>query len=366
MRVIQVVDTLQAGGAERVAVDLANGLLKSGFQVYFCATRRTGDLQQELHPGVVFFCLHRKHTFEGLLEFRKKIIAAGIRIIHAHGNSTASFCVLSLIGTNTKIIHHDHNPVLDKRNIFLEKLILKRCHSWIVVSVLIERWATVKIGFNNVILLFNPVNVERFTQSSNEKRSNALARGVVLANYRPQKDYINLLESLKAYNHMSVRVIIDCYGSHFESKYRRMVETVIQQWELGDQIKLHPSTSEVPQKLAEADFGVLSSEEEGLPISLLEYMASSLPVIVTDAGECARIVTESACGIVVPIKDAILLSLGVEKIANNPELRHIFGENGRAYVIKNHGIENFVLKIKQLYSELYFEEPDAAPKQDVL
>jgi glycosyltransferase involved in cell wall biosynthesis len=78
-----------------------------------------------------------------------------------------------------------------------------------------------------------------------------------------------------------------------------------------------------------ARFFVLSSDEEGLGIVILEAMASGLPVISTDCGGPATAVVEGKTGFLVPVGDADSLATAMQRLAENPQLCRRMGEAGR-------------------------------------
>lgn len=350
-KIIQVVDTLNPGGAERVAVDLSNALQAAGYVVYFCVTRHEGTLIEELNKKVVCINLQRRKSYHGLLAFRKFIIENEIKIIHAHGNSTALFCVLSLLGVKAvRIIHHDHNPLLKDRNIFIQKLLLSRVQSWIAVSKEILLWVTAKIEYPNPVMMINPIQISRFYNSA---KDNGISEIIVLANYREQKDYVNLLYAIQSLKKKGERIKVSCFGAHSGGDYFLKVEALTRKLDIQDMIQLNSSTMNIPALLSRADFGVLSSASEGLPISLLEYMASYLPVVVTDVGECKRIVSEANCGIVIPPNDSSALAAAIGKMLRNKQKWNEWGQNGRKFTEENHSMNNFLIKmITEVYQKL--------------
>lgn len=348
MRIVQVTDTLQPGGAERVAVDLSNFLASIGHEVFFCVTRKKGALEAALNPEISLTCLNRTSTFAGLRKFRKYITQNRIRIIHAHGNNTAQFCVVALVGiTNVKIIHHDHNSVLKKRNWLLERIVLGRVSHWIVVSMPIFHWAKIKVGYKNLSLILNPINTKRFIKCSNQLSQPV--KVIALANYRVEKYYENLIAIGRLVKEQSLRVVFVCYGSHFGGEYFLKIKSLCETDHLQDIIQLNPPTMQIPELLKNANLGVLFSKSEGLPISLLEYMATSLPVVVTDVGDCGEIVRTSGCGKVVPVNNPEAFLSAIKNLIESPD-RLTIGANGRRYVDQYHSIEYFG---SQIVNEVY-------------
>lgn len=95
------------------------------------------------------------------------------------------------------------------------------------------------------------------------------------------------------------------------------------------------------KRFKQADLFVLPSLSEGLPLVLLEAMAARLPVVVTDVGDCRKIVEEAKCGVVVPPGNFQKLT---EAITNMMHRQNIFslGYNGYRAVKKNYTWNNVV------------------------
>jgi glycosyltransferase involved in cell wall biosynthesis len=351
-RVVQVVDSLLAGGAERVAVDTANALSVIGHYSYLCATRTSGALQQSLSGNVVFHCINRTSTLDwrGIFRFRSFIAKNTIQLVHAHGNSTAMFCVVALVGLNVRIVHHDHNPILDLRRVWRERILLSHVDAWICVSEPILKWAKENIKYKKAIFIQNPVDTTRFKPraTSNETEPKIL---VVVANYKEHKDYLNLLQAIHLHRSILSLYQINCYGGHTQSPYFKMLMLEKERLQLNN-VSLLSSSDNIPKILSVAEVGILSSSSEGLPISLLEYMAAGLPVVVTDVGECGTIVRAANNGYVVPPKNPEFLSEAIIKIINHPDKMKEMSKRSVKYVHENFSLLKFSEKISNIYSDL--------------
>lgn len=351
-RVVQVVDSLLAGGAERVAVDTANALAGMGHHSYLCATRSPGALQQSLSGNVIFHCLHRSSTLDwkGIFRFRSFITKNAIQIVHAHGNSTAMFCVVALVGLKVSVVHHDHNPILDMRKAWREKILLTRVDAWICVSEPILKWAQQTVGFNKAIFIQNPVDTTRFTPRA-QKGETALKILVVVANYKEHKDYLNLLQAIHLQESVLKFYQFNCYGGHTQSLYFKTLVHEKERLQLTN-VALFPSADNIPEILHSADIGILSSSAEGLPISLLEYMAAGLPVVVTDVGECGTIVRAAGNGYVVPPKNPELLGEAIAEILNQADVMKEMSKRGTKYVYEYFSMIKFAGKVVNIYFDL--------------
>ncbi len=92
------------------------------------------------------------------------------------------------------------------------------------------------------------------------------------------------------------------------------------------------SQSEVAEALAASDALVLPSFAEGVPVVLMEAMASARPVIATRVGGVSELVEDGVSGLVVPPGDAVALADAIAEIACDPQMRRSMGAAGRAKI----------------------------------
>ncbi len=102
---------------------------------------------------------------------------------------------------------------------------------------------------------------------------------------------------------------------------------------------------------AAADAAVLSSDNEGTPVWLIEAAAAGRPAIATDVGGTAEVLTPES-GILVPPDDEIALAAAISRLAGDRELRRRMGTRAREHVLQRYSVERLLSDIDALYREL--------------
>ncbi len=112
--------------------------------------------------------------------------------------------------------------------------------------------------------------------------------------------------------------------------------------------------TDVDEILRAADIFVLPSHREGLPRSIIEAMASGLPVIATDIAACRELVREGETGLLVPVADAPRLAATITALAADPGRRAAMATQARTIAVLEHDerivVERQIREIKRILS----------------
>ncbi|SKB60466.1 Glycosyltransferase involved in cell wall bisynthesis [Salegentibacter holothuriorum] len=321
LRVLQLIDTLKPGGAERMAVNLANSLVAEKETSYLCCTRDEGLLKKELGEGVGYLFLNKKNSLDlqAFLKLKGFLKKEDIELVHAHGTSWFWGVLLKLSGLKIKLVWHDHygeSEYLEQRNIRLLKPLSRYFDGIISVNNDLKAWAVKRLKCRAVIQLNNFIMVS-YSGNSREvlKGSSSDFKIVCVANLRAQKDHLNLLEAFEKLNIKGVSLHL--IGADPDTVYSKKVREEIKKSE--KEIYYYDNFFQVSRPLREAHLGVLSSRSEGLPLALLEYALAGLPVVYTDVGQCKEVTAGNALG--VPADNSDALAAAIKKYYLNSEVR---------------------------------------------
>jgi glycosyltransferase involved in cell wall biosynthesis len=109
---------------------------------------------------------------------------------------------------------------------------------------------------------------------------------------------------------------------------------------------------DIPRFLESLDVFVLTSLWEGLPISVLEAMAASKAVLVTDTGGVRDVIRDGETGYLVPVRDVGGMKEKLVMLLSDVERRRQCAKAGRQSLTEEHRIETMAQRITALYSDL--------------
>lgn len=109
--------------------------------------------------------------------------------------------------------------------------------------------------------------------------------------------------------------------------------------------------SDINRVLSAADIVVLTSDNEGTPLSLIQAGMAGLPVVTTNVGSVPEIVLDGTTGIVTSL-DVQELANALEKLANDKALRARLGVAAQDFTLSNFGVNRLVQDHEQLYKKL--------------
>jgi glycosyltransferase involved in cell wall biosynthesis len=110
--------------------------------------------------------------------------------------------------------------------------------------------------------------------------------------------------------------------------------------------------TDIPDILASCDIAVLPSKAEGLPNAVLEYMAAGLPTIVSRVGGNPELIEDGVTGLLVAAQDSNALTDAILRLLRDKELARRIAANGRRTATQNFSFERLVREVDELYSDL--------------
>lgn len=311
MKVLQLIDTLRSGGAERMAVNMAQAMTREGIKNQLVVSREEGMQANRVGEDTQVHLLRKTSFFDlkALRKLLKLVKAFEPDVIHAHSTSVFWGVIAKLSYGRTKLIWHDHYGLSDQlqpKDRMPERVLTKWIDGIIVVNEKLRRWLVESTSYpqHKVKLIANFPYLKGAIGEKGALREQVNL--VHLANFRRQKDHLTLLSAFEKVcardsNHTYKLVLAG--NTELDREYSLEIDNFIQARNLASTIEIKGEVEDVEELLAIADIGVLTSLSEGLPVSLLEYALAGLPALATDVGDCSAVLKKGALGTIVPAGD---------------------------------------------------------------
>ena len=363
--VMHLTDTLDGGGAERMAVNLVNHLPRERYRVFLCTTRCDGLLDSAVAADVERLRLRRTGRFDvaAILRLRKFIAEHDIRLLHAHNTSLFVALAAAALPPFPAVIWHHHTGrfALENRAARIYQLAVRWVSGIIVVNQALAEWTERRLRFpaNRIGYIPNFVS-EAATQSpapAAELPGKSGKRIVCVANIHPDKDHSTLLQAMKQVTAKIPDAHLLLVGEARNADFLETTTAELVRLGLIRNVSLMGQQNNVAQLLSACDVGVLSSVSEGLPMALLEYGLAGLPVVATEVGQCPDVLAEGKVGIIVPSRQPERLAEGLIALLESPELRRQFGDRFQQRVNEVYSPQAAIAQVESFYQEVY-QRPD--------
>ena len=330
MRIVQIIDSLEAGGAERMAVNYANSLSDKIEFSGIVATRKEGILKSEINKNVDYLFLNKKSKidFKAIFKLYKYCKNNSVEYLQSHTSSYFIAFLIKLICPKIKIIWHDHyglSDFLHKRKSLNLKLASFFFTSVIVVNYQLKKWAEKELYCNKIIYLPN------FTKLVENEIKQTILNGVegkkilCLANLRIQKNHFLLLNVAKKVKEFYPTWTFHLVGKDFNDDYSTILKNKIINENLMDTVFIYDSRKDIHNIINQSEICILTSQSEGLPVSLLEYGLNKKPVVVTNVGEIPFIIKDSENGFMVNFTDELEFYDKLEQLIKSESIRNEMG-----------------------------------------
>ena len=341
IRIIQIIDSLESGGAERMAVSYANALAPSIAFSGLVVTRGEGPLKEQVEDGVSYLFLKRKKMMDlgALYRLRKFVKQHRVNVVHAHSTSFFIAFLLKLTCPNVRLVWHDHygdSEFLANRPIGALQMVAPFFSGIIVVNQKLKDWAEQKLYFKNTIYLPN------FPSEENNSTAVTILKGILgkrivcLANLRAQKDHVLLLDVACKLKLSHPEWTFHLVGKDCKDDYSQKIKDFIVAADLEKNVFLYGTKNDITHILQQSTIGILTSQSEGLPVALLEYGWYQKPVVVTAVGEIPFLVEHGKNGFLIAAQQKSLFYEALVTLIENELLQLEFGQSLYRTVREHH------------------------------
>lgn len=348
-----IIDSLSRGGAERVAVNLANAIDPKRYRVLMVTTRCPGEFTSDLASHIEQVHLNRTGRFD--LSAVRRLVAIfderKVDLVHSHNHSSSYFCRIVRLFSKSHwkhVVHDHHGPAANSRTMDrLDRFFLKRVNFYIAVSEVLQRRAIDSIGVpaKRTAYIANGIGIPNITSSSPGYPFTIVQSARVV----PVKNLELAIESAHHLSKAGVGFRWVVAGRLDDSDLQTRLQKKIVEYRLSESFTFLGEQSDISGLLGNAHVGVLTSQFEGLSMALLEYMAHGMPVVLTEVGQSSDLIRDAGGGSVVSQNDPAAFALALASLAVNDKKRELWGKYNREYVTSHYSSQTMAEKIMEIY-----------------
>lgn len=375
IHVLHVVTSLLPGGTESGVVKMINDLDEGIFCSSLCCLKATGELQSKLrHPKVKLFELHKEHGNSHFMSLRKILRVQRVDIIHSRNWGTFFDAVVGARLANTPFIVHGIHGIYseDIQKMKLRRRLLQRflslgAHKLYAVADYLRDYYIRVVGVppQRISTIYNGVDTETYTvrgaEARREKRAElGLPPGEILIGsvgslYWVKDPQTPLEAVVKVLQKRDDVTFLWAGGDRAgDEPLKEKLQAQVKELGVEKKILYLGPRGDVPSILAALDIFVSSSITEGMSNSILEAMASGLPVVATDVGGNSEIIQNREHGYLIPPRRPDILADVLLQLAANRRIRATLGRRARQRVEEKFSRKKMIENYQQMYLAGFF------------
>jgi len=371
VKVLQLISSGGYYGAENMLLNLCASQAKAGCRnslllFYNVHAPNVEFYERARRRGISVRMVHCKGRMDwrAVREIKEYIRQDAVDVVHTHGYKADLYGYLAARSMEKPIVATCHNWLDGTMALGiynrLDRMALRRFHAIAAVSDAVrEQLVESGVPAGKIQTIANGIDVQAFERAVSTAGMPASADKVigVVARLDLKKGFQYLFEAVRELVHAfpGIRVVITGEGPDRGAVARMIVRNGLENW-----VVLAGQQSNMAAIYAAMDIFVLPSLDEGLPMTVLEAMAASRPVIATRVGAVPGVVRDQETGLLVDPADAAGLRHALARLLADAELCRRLGAQGHEWVRLNYTAEAMASRYRQMYDAALGRQPALA------
>ena len=365
INLMQIVFTLELGGLECLVLNLVRKLSKTKYNISVCSLSPTGKLEDKfIEMGVKVYHIEKSKGIDYSLYFKlaRFLKKNKIDIIHTHNPAPWFYGVLAgkLAGVKAAV-HTEHSSLFAEQNklMLAEKFLSRITEAVVSDSDKVTDFLVKKLGIreNRITTIVNGIDLDEFKKVIDIKAKKAelgipedsLVIGNV-ARLEPVKDHLYLLDAFNRVVPFMSNAILVVVGGGSQSE---ILKAKAIELGIADKVFFLGVRDDIAAILRILDVFALTSINEGISLSILEAMASGLPVLATNVGGNPDVVVDGETGFLLPLKNPDKVAEIMKNLLSNKELSMRMGEAGLMRVVQLFSLDRMVQNYENVYDHWF-------------
>lgn len=361
LNIAHVLQWFELGGGETLAGELAARQVARGHRVCVVALAAGGPLQGAFQErGVEALVINKRPGLDFTLPPRllKFFRARQAALVHTHDPQSLVYASVAGRLAGASVVHTKHGETIERaRRHFLRRMAAHWVNAFVAVSESTAQTAMRRseVGPEKIRVITNGVDVERFSSNARARAEVRDELGIdagawvvgAVGRLVPEKHHALLFRAMAP--------LLDGGQTHLviagDGTCRPDLCAIVDAWPPSRRTHVHllGERRDVARLLAGFDVFALSSRSEGLPLAVLEAMASGLPVVATAVGGLSSLVINEVTGILVPPDDPDQLRKGLLAMSNRRDRARAMGAAARETITRRYSLDQMADRYMDVY-----------------
>ena len=362
MKVLQVISSGGLYGAEAVLLTLSTTLNQTSHKSTLAIFNNLPNPNLQVHEKALQLGLEShlipcsgQFDHAAVSKLRNLIKETEADVVHAHGYKADSYVYLALRGSGIPIVSTCHNWIKHSWLVSaygaLDRFVLRGYSAVVAVSDEVKQTLLKsRVNFEKIKLIRNGIDVASFANvppSLREHTDSQIIGWVGRLSHEKGPDIFIRAAAVALREHPNLLFVLVGDGP-----LRASLEALTQELGISASIRFAGRREDMAAVYASMDLLVSSSRQEGLPMAILEGMASGVPWIATAVGDVPSLIKDGHNGLLVPIGDIESLSSAIIRLVEHPEIRERLGLAGRQTVQDNFSTQRMTKEYVDVYERL--------------
>lgn len=273
-----------------------------------------------------------------IVGIRELVTRAEVDVVHAHGYKADIYVYLAMRTSRTPFVSTCHNWLDNDRKAsfygFLDRWILRRYARIVAVSADVrQRLLDSGVDAQKTSMIRNGIDLRPFDHAPALLKDELAWSGFPLVGLAGR---LSFEKGVDIFLQSAARVLAQLPEAKFvvagDGPEQAALDAMIDELGIRSSVRMLGRRTDMPSFYASLDVLVSSSRTEGLPIGILEAMASRLPLVATPVGEIPALIKDGRTGMLSPVENRELLAEAIVDLLRNPEKRKQLGSAARQLV----------------------------------
>lgn len=363
--VCQLVHSLNVGGAEILADRFARRMRGHGRVVFACLDDLGPLGEQLLSENVTVERLDRRSGMDWRCawKLRQFLKREEVRLVHAHQYTPFFYAAFSrFLGGGPPILFTEHGRFFpdgpNRKRMWINPWLLRKSDRVIAVGECVREalFHFEGIPRGKVDVIYNGVDLDRFAPTGS-RAATRCELGVAedefvlltVARLDSIKDHATSVRAMAELRRRVPKLKLLLAGDGPE---RGNLESLIRQTGTEGTVRMLGLRRDVPRLMEAADGFLLTSVSEGIPLTLIEAMGASLPIVATRVGGIPEVVEEGVTGLLVPAGNAAAVAEALVSLERDRGFARSLGQKGHQVAHRRFREDDMIRHYEDVYRRM--------------